>query len=66
MAMQKLASILFLAVLGGWAYLEFLDRRPETEGLREILFWIGMAVALLTVAWGARSRGRAPEARDGD
>jgi hypothetical protein len=51
---MKLAStIIFLAAFLGWAWLEF-GARGTQEGVKDILFWIGM-LAVLANGWENRT-----------
>lgn len=40
--LRRIAYVLFFAALLPWFWLEFFGRREATEGLRHILFLVGM------------------------
>jgi hypothetical protein len=52
--MKRLAVAVFVVVFLGWAWLEFVSDRPA-DGIKEILFWIGMGAVLIS-GWEGRSR----------
>jgi len=52
--MKRLAVVVFFVAFLGWAWLEFAHDQPA-DGIKEILFWIGMA-AVLFHGWEGRSR----------
>ncbi|WP_426029216.1 hypothetical protein [Brevundimonas sp. TWP2-3-4b2] len=52
--MKGLAVAVFTVAFLGWAWLEFASDRPA-DGIKEILFWIGMG-AVLVSGWEGRSR----------
>lgn len=52
--MKGLAVAVFAVAFLGWAWLEFASDRPA-DGIKDILFWIGMG-AVLVSGWKGRSR----------
>lgn len=52
--MKGLTVAVFTVAFLGWAWLEFASDRPA-DGIKEILFWIGMG-AVLVSGWEGRSR----------
>ena len=55
--MKRLSTLVFVAAFLAWAWLEFGASAPQ-EGLKDILFWVGMG-SLLANNWGDLQRAKA-------
>lgn len=52
--MKRLTVVVFFVAFFGWAWLEFASDQPA-EGVKDILFWTGMA-AVLFHGWESQRR----------